>query len=227
MNYAKTTGIFCAGVVMLSAGAAQAVTTATFTADNHYGLYADYGGMIDFIGANETGAAGAPGAYNWSQAETFNFTTPDTVYIAAWSDDRVAQGLIGQINFDGREVLTGDEGWEVYATGISLNDGAPVPDASLIGAQIALADLNDAWELPYVGFDNTSGTPNWGQIAGISDAARWVWRDSGRSGDNPLIGDFDHDEFLIFRMRSEVPTPGAASVIAMGGLAAYRRRRAA
>ena len=118
MNYAKTTGIFCAGAVMLAAGSAQAVTTATFTADNHYGLYAEYGGVIDFVGANESGAAGSSGGYNWSQAETFTFATPDTVYIAAWSDDVVAQGLIGQFVFDGREVLTGDEGWEVFATGI-------------------------------------------------------------------------------------------------------------
>jgi len=227
MNDAKTTGIVCAGAVMLIAGSAHAVTTATFTADNHYGLYADYGGSIQFVGGNEAGAAGAPGTYNWSQAESFNFTTPDTVYIAAWSDDRVAQGLIGQFDFDGRQVLTGDEGWEVFATGISLDDGAAAPDATLIATQIALADVTDAWELPFVGPNNLSSTAPWGKIDGIVEDANWTWRDSGRGDGNPLIGDHDHDEFLIFRMRAEVPAPGAVSVLALSGIAAARRRRAA
>lgn len=227
MNYAKTTGIVCAGAVMLASGAAQAATTATFTADNHYGLYAEYGGLISFVGANEAGGGGAPGAYNWSQAETFNFATPDTVYIAAWSDDRVAQGLIGQFDFDGREVLTGDEGWEVFATGIDLDSGASAPDAALIATQVALADALDLWATPYVGFNNLDSTDPWGKIDGISEDANWVWHGSGRGGPNPLLGNVNHDEFLIFRMSSEVPTPGAASVIALGGIAAYRRRRAA
>ena len=85
---------------MILAGTAQAETTATFTADNHYAIYGEYDGTLELIGSNESGASGSPGAYNWSLAETFTFDTPDTVYIAAWSDDRVAQGLLGQLTVD-------------------------------------------------------------------------------------------------------------------------------
>jgi MYXO-CTERM domain-containing protein len=226
MNKRINTGIFCVAGMLMLAGSAHAATTATFTADNHYALYADYGGSLSLVGANESGTGGAPGSYNWSMAESFTFITPDTMYIAAWSDDKVAQGLVGQFNFDGVDVFTGDAGWEVFATGISLNDGAPAPDAALIAAQVALADLNGLWELPYVGFDNVSATDPWGKIAGVSEDANWVWRSSGRGGPNPLLGDYDHDEFLIFRT-TPVPTTGAASVLALGGIATIRRRRKA
>ena len=89
--------------------------------------------------------------------------------------------------------------------------------------QIAYADDNDLWELPYVGFDNVASTDPWGKIAGVSEEANWVWRNSGRGGANPLIGDYDHDEFLIFR--TSVPTPGALGVLALGGVSCVRRRR--
>lgn len=218
-----TNGIFCAAGVMLLAGSAQADTTATFTADNHYAIYAGNGGALELIGANESGSSGSPGAYNWSLAETFTFDTPDTIYIAAWSDDRVAQGLVGQFNVNGVDFLTGDEGWEVFATGINLDNDAPAPAVTTIAAQIAFANTIDGWELPYVGFNNVESSDPWGKIAGVSEEANWIWRNSGRAGENPLIGDVNHDEFLIFR--KAIPTPGAASVLALGGVATIRRRR--
>ncbi len=223
MFKAYTTGIVCAAGMTLIAGSASAATTATFTADNHYALYGQYDGSVSFIGANEAGSSGSSGAYNWSQPETFNFITPDTIYIAAWSDDRVAQGLVGQLNIDGVDVFTGDAGWEVFATGIDLDTNAPAPDAATIAAQVMFADINDAWELPYVGESNTGATRPWGKISGVSEEANWVWRGSGRGGPDPLKGDVNHDEFLIFR--TQVPTPGAVSVIILGGIASFRRRR--
>jgi len=207
----------------LIAGAAQVATTATFTADNHYSIYAENGGAIDLIGANEPGYFGSPGAYNWSLPETFIFDTPDSIYIAAWSDGLVAQGLVGQFNFDGVDVFTGDDGWEVYATGLELGLNAPAPDAPTIAAQIALADTNNAWEIPFVGFDNVAATRPWGKIAGVSEEANWVWKASGDPRDNPLIGGSNSGEFLIFR--TSVPTPGAVSVLVLGGVASIRRRR--
>ena len=226
MTKAYTIGMFCAAGTLALAGSAQGVVTATFTADNHYGLYGDYGGALTFIGANETGAYGSPGRYNWSLPETFTFDTPDTVYIAAWSDGRVAQGLIGQLNIDGVNVYTGDAGWEVFATGIELGAGASAPDVADMAAQIAIADSTGAWEIPFVGFDNVNTTRPWGKIAGISEEANWVWRDSGDLRNNPLIGGSNSGEYLIFRTTA-IPTPGAVSVLALGGLASIRRRRTA
>lgn len=222
MINSKTTGMFCAAAAMLIAGSAQAVTTATFTADNHYALYADYGGSVTLVGANESGTAGSPGTYNWSQAETFTFVTADTLYIAAWSDDATAQGLIGQFNIDGVDVFTGDAGWEVFATGIDLDDNDPAPDAALIAAQVAFADANGLWELPFVGPENSASVPNWGAISGVSSEANWVWRDSGRTESSPLQGGVNHDEFLIFR--TTVPTPGAFGLLSLGVATASRRR---
>jgi len=221
-NY--TTMICAIGAAALALPA-YGVTTSTFTADNHYSIYGDYAGSISFIGANESGAAGSPGQYNWSMAETFTFATPDTFYIAAWSDDNVAQGLLGQFDVGGTMLLTGGAGWEVFATGINLNDGDPAPDASTIASQVALADANELWEAPYVGFENSPAAMNWGQVAGVSEDARWVWRDSGRGGPDPLLQGYNHDEFLIFR--TAVPAPGGVALIALASIAAVRRRRIA
>lgn len=199
------------------------VIHATITADNHYAVYGTVGGSFVKIGGNETGAAGAPGRYNWSMAESYTFDTSGPLYIAAWSDNAVAQGLLAQIDAGGLGMIySGDSRWEVFATGIDLNTGAPHPLATDVASQIALADSNNWWGDPYVGENNGVGTLPWSKIAGISEDARWMWNST--DGGDALRGGKNHDEYLIFRLAA-IPAPASGIVLAGAGLALARRRR--
>lgn len=214
-----------AGFAVLATGAQASVITATFTADNHYTIYNTLaGGSIGYVGGNETGAAGSQGAYNWSYAETFTFETSGVVYIAAWSDKSVAQGLVGQLTNSLETIYSGDARWQVFATGISRNTGDAHPLASEIAAQVALADSGNLWSTPFVGGQNLASTTPWRKIAAIDTEARWMWNQVAGVG-NPLLGGANHDEYLIFRIDAAIPAPGAAAVLASVGLVGLRRRR--
>ncbi len=211
------------GMLGLAAGAQGAIITGAITADNHYALYSNAGGSVSLIGGNELGASGSTGGYNWSHAETFTFNAGDTIYIAAWSDKAVAQGLLGEFNLGGGQWLrTGDAAWQVVSTGIALGNGSPWPAASEIAAQVAAADAANSWLNPFVWSNNSPGTSPWGMVSEISTDAHWVWANPDNRA-NPLIGGFDADEYLIFRI--PVPAPGGAAAVLVFGLGFVTRRR--
>lgn len=217
--------LLAAIALVAAAGSASAeiTVTGTLTADNHYAMFTNLGGQVGFVGGNELGAAGNPGAYNWSQAESWSFTAGTCVYIAAWSDKSVAQGLVGEFHFsDGGLLRTGYNQWDVIGTGIDMNDDSPYPAASLIQQQVANANKNYLWQLPYVGDRNIDSTAPWGKIAGISEDSRWMWNHH-EGVSNPLVGGGNADEMLIFRFF--VPTPGTGVCAALGGLVLFRRKR--
>lgn len=196
--------------------------TATITADNHYALFTGRDNEMIRIGHNEAGAGGDPGPFNWSVAETFRFVPGQNIYIAAWSDDNVAQGLLAQITMGSATFHTGDARWQVFRTNLDRDDNAPIPGSSFVEAQVAIANANNAWEAPHVGGNN--GIQPWGTIAGIATNIPWTWATVAGDTD-PLVGGVDAGEVLIFRM-TNVPTPGAAALLGLGGLAACRRKRA-
>ena len=213
MQKQRTAPLIAAGAITGIASLASAEFTGTITADNHYALYTEIDGTIGLIGGNETGAGGAPGTYNWSKAETWSFEAPDRIFIAAWSDDQVAQGLLADFDLDGMPLLSGDPVWDVYATGVDLDTGSPWPLAADIASHVATADLGELWEDPFSGPANLPGTGPWGAIDDISAEARWMWRDS--PGDsNPLQGGQNHGEYLIFS--AIIPAPGAVALLLLG-----------
>ncbi len=212
-----------AAAIMAACGtAANAdLVTGTITADNHYALYSSTGAAFSYHGGNELGASGSPGSYNWSMAESYSFEAGDFIYIAAWSDDAVAQGVLAQIHTTSLgTILSGDPRWQVYRTDINLGDGDAHPLSVDIAGHVAFADANTLWQNPFVGGGN--GTAPWGTIAGISSDARWMWHDIAGDSD-PLNGGSGAGEMLIFR--TAVPAPGALAVLGLGGLVALRRRR--
>lgn len=211
-----------AAAALLLSSAAHAVTvSAVITADNHYAVFSTGNTGVVYHGGNELGAGGAPGTYNWSSPEAFNFVADGRLYIAAWSDDSVAQGLLAQILLDGNSTLhSGDAKWEVYCTGANRGDSAAHPTTTEMDAHILTADTGNLWETPFIGGAN--GTGAWGTIAGITNDARWMW--CNVPGDaNPLDGGSGFGEMLIFRV--DVPSPGSAALIGLGGLTLVRRRR--
>ncbi len=205
----------CAGI-----SSAGPVTT-TFTADNHYAIFSRAGSVFTFEGGNELGPSGSPGAYNWSKAETYSFDAAGYLYIAAWSDKSVAQGLIGHLVTASETILSGDARWQVYSTGVDRGDWSPYPTIGEMGAYVVAADTGSLWETPHVGGAN--GIAPWSTIAEVSDDARWMWRATGES--DPLQGGSNHGEMLIFRIPTDVPSPGPLVLAALGGLLASKRRR--
>ncbi len=216
------------GVVLVGGTAANLQATVmdfTITADNHYAIYnavpgVDAASMLQFIGMNETGPYGDPGDYNWSVAEHWQFNnTTGEVFIAAWSDDSVAQALLAEVYADAVSLHSGSAAWSVYPTGLDLDDFDVRPTEAQMAGFIGTANTGGLWETPYSG--GTNGVGPWFMIADIADEARWTWWN--RPGDpDPLDGGTGDGEFLVFRLT--VPTPGTM-LLAGAGLAMVGRRR--
>ena len=182
-------------------GAVAATVTATLTADNFYALYlgdAD-GKNLRFIGRNELGPAGNPGSYNWSRAETWTLTpqTNDVLYIAAWSDNIVAQGLIGQFATGSGQFLTNlTDGWTVALNNVDLGNNSPAPTVSALGSFLAGANWNS------VQHSVAHGAAPWGRINGISNDARWIWGTPNLNRSGSGAG-----EYQVFRRSLNGVTP--------------------
>ncbi len=193
---------------------------ATITADNHYALYYgnQTGSSITYVGRNEIGPDGSSGGYNWSQAETnrFEMAAGDYIYVAAWSDGQVAQGLLGQFVLSGLNttILTNTSDWEVFATGIEKDDYSAAPTIADLGSQISTASWNT------ISDHSNHGSAPWGIISDISSQADWIWGGS-------LIGGSNYGEYLIFRTQvAQTPVPGAVLLGSMGiGFAGWLLRR--
>lgn len=204
-----------------TAGSASAVpVTATLTADNHYALYygnADGSGMT-FVGMNEIGAGGDPGEFNWSLPETFTFETDaDYIYIVAWSDDVVAQGLIGQFNIASGLFVTGTNGWEVAIADEDLDDGSPAPATGVLSSFVFGATWGNVTNsLP-------NGAAPWGTVPGVATSAAWIW------GGELIGGGLGGREYQVFRFRpagEEIPEPASVALLLTGLLAlAVQKRR--
>ena len=212
-------------LILLLIGGSPAVArslTATFTADNAYELWS---GTASAVLARLGGAENCL-ASEWRGAETFGAVLPDAathLYLVAYSDDSGGQGVLGSLDIDGRGLLTGDAGWEVFATGVDRDlacatpPGAGPPSALEIDSRIAIANANagspattsGGWVDLQGGGSGTlavgganqlpAGPPLNEVITGIDPLARWMWY-APPGVANPFSGGGTHREFLIFRM---------------------------
>jgi MYXO-CTERM domain-containing protein len=217
--------------IALSAGVATAqadVVDTYITADNHYALYSsDGGGVWGYHGRNELGPGGAPGTYNWSEAEHFTYNSVGGyLYIAAWSDNSSAQGLLADLQINGIDYSSGNAAWQVYRTNVDRGDGDAEPTLAEMAQYVLDANTSafgNTWETPAVGGINGSQAP-WAMVPGInSQTARWMWVNNPNQPD-PFSPGTGYGEMLVFRI--SVPTPGAAAFLGLGMLGATRRRRA-
>lgn len=160
-------------------------------------------------------------------AETYVVPGADTVagdflYVIAWSDNRVTQGLLGTFIADGATtgISTGDAGWEVCATGMDFDPPSGGPDRATIDAEISACDggggISAGWidsagrgtMALVVGEANDEGTG--GDFPGVcTDAtrgdsvpqtARWMWFDRDTADAGSPFRAPDSGEFLIFRL---------------------------
>jgi MYXO-CTERM domain-containing protein len=205
----------------------------TMTVDNQYDLY---------FGTPTATSAYVGGDTDWFTAETYVVTgraSTDYLYVTTSSDRFVAQGFLGEfVNLTtGNTVLTGDAQFQVFRAGdhlqalFGMTPGTwPAdlqPTVAQTDAAIAYATANNLWTAAATGGQvNAPGVSPWFPFASISSAAQWVWSPT-TNGSNPLRPGADHGEFLVFRIAgAAIPTPGAAALLGLAGLAATRRRRA-
>lgn len=210
----------------------------TFTADNAYsfgygsvsGLSSLYGGIENCTAGQIFNCAGGPETYLGVPAPNGTF-----LYIVAYSDGSVTQGVLGQFVSGANSVYTGNGGWEVYATGHNIDPdcyaGNNTPDLATINAEIATANANAGGANSSVGWvnglggsgtvgalavgeDNSSAAGHYPVVCNIDAFSRWMWytpdpltiTDPFQVGPPPNLPN-DSNEFLIFRLPVEIVTP--------------------
>lgn len=224
------------GVVVpfvFAAGAVGDDWTINITVDNQYSIY--FGNNLTtntFVGSDT----------NWTTTDTWNavgMNPTDYAYVATASDRAVAQGFLADFNntTQNYQFRTGGLVWEVFAAGphlMAMYGMAGSWPANLLPTQaeldtaITYAETNNLWVTPaeFANWDNriVGNITTWGHRPGINAISEWIWHAPPGFGGNPFSPGANHDEFLVFRVQG-IPTPGAAAVLALGGLLGLRRRR--
>ena len=147
------------------------------TADNAYSFgYGTVGGITTFIQGTRAQTAGqifncgeGPERYTVPAADA-----PDSayLYIVTWDDLSVTQGVLAQFSRDSGTVLTGDDRFEVCATGVDFSDG---PSAQTGPGQIAINDeiarcnaASGAAATTSHGWVNTNGAATTGAVGRLA-----------------------------------------------------------
>lgn len=107
------------------------------------------------------------------------------LYVVAWSDQGTTQGALGQFKRGtGDTLYTGDDAWEVCATGVEHNPASssdPGPSKADVEAKIALCTAGDP-SVPSRGWVDKSGAVTPGAVGNVAvgeDNARGRTTDTG------------------------------------------------
>lgn len=174
----------------------------TITSDNAYVFgFGDVDKIIDYRDQDAVCNLQAGQIYNSYGPETYNISAnmDSYIYIAAWSDEHVYQGLIAQFTGGGTTIVTSPNlpnpnvYWEVYATGDNLYCGNsatiptdPPPTLISINNQIGTATDNNLWvktnfeagkdgALVFGPQNQVSPPFPVGTIDSINLSAQWMW----------------------------------------------------
>jgi hypothetical protein len=119
--------------------------TVVITADNAYSFgYGDAASITNFTQGTRALSAGQ--IFNCGEGpETYVIPEADApptayLYMVTWDDLSVTQGVLAQFTREASQLLTGDAGFEVCATGIDFSSGPNAltgPDLTMINTEIA------------------------------------------------------------------------------------------
>jgi hypothetical protein len=167
--------------------------TGTLTADNHYRIYVGNSNGTDLlsIGRNEYGAGGNPGTFNWSKAETWDFTVDDNdyIYIVVWDDSSTDESWIGEFTANGETLLSKSSKWEYIITQSNNKPGDNGDvDSSAVADEISQATRNSLWSSSVR--RGANGMSPWGTISDISSSADFL-----------KVADRSSGKYTIFRTK--------------------------
>jgi hypothetical protein len=206
------------------------------TADNAYSFgYGDEDGIETFI--QGTRAVTASQIFNCPIGEgPEHYVVPAAsapegayLYVVSWDDLAVTQGVLGQFKRGSDPLYTGDDAWEVCATGVNLSQSTVGPTQEEVNVQItACNDGSGADETTSSGWVDTAGAVTAGAIGtlaigeandqpagtfplvcgtadgGIDADAHWMWFDPGIDADPFLsTGANTFRAYLIFRLAAD------------------------
>lgn len=216
-------------------GAGAQTITATITADNAYRLAYGTGSSITnfFANVENTTAAQILSCSGPEIYPNIPYVANGYLYIAAYSDKGVSQGVLAQFVSGSKTSYTGSTAWQVYATGMNFDLGSGGPSVATINAQIAIANAgtgvgnsSHGWVglnggptgAGYVGKlaigeDNSSSSGTFPQVCptAIGTPTKWMWYNAAGVA-NPFTG-FVPGEFLIFRLPfSELINPRRVTI---------------
>lgn len=189
--------------------------------------------------ACDTGSCDAFGTCNEDRMGPETYTVPgstadsgDYLYIVTWSDENTTQGLIAQFRAsDGSNVVyTGDDEWEVCATGEDFDLPGPEPDTAKVNEWIGKCNQGMGFSQGWISdsLDNNPNAMGRGLVVlppadddtigrfdelcrrpgddvgdAIDPAAAWMWFDDD-VGEPPNAftntSDDPRGDFLIFRL---------------------------
>lgn len=247
-----TTSQGSAGTVNIPIGGAMGVGGSTepnpmltsdvnviITADNAYGFgYGTASQLLNYEGGVENREADdifacpigvGPEEYVVPAA---NANAGGYLYIVAYADKRVTQGVIAKFFRDGAQpVFTGNGNWEGCATGVDFDVGGGGPSLEQINEQIELCNAGDGDPATTsAGWVGTTNTPNGYVVFGednsterdnpsagnefkiaceIDPEAHWMWFEweSDRASGSPFLWPGGNQnttkDFLIFRLGAE------------------------
>jgi len=157
------------------------------TADNAYAFgYGTEDEMLNYFGG--VTATLASQIFNCGDGPESYLVPADDVaeylYIVAYGDNATTQGVIGQFRrvsdqpdgTDGDVLYTGDEDFEVCATGVDYGSGDPPPTQEVINEQIALCNAGMT--------DPTTTSGGWVDVMGTDIGALAV----GETNETPYAG---------------------------------------
>ncbi|HEX8154560.1 MAG TPA: hypothetical protein VF698_15605, partial [Thermoanaerobaculia bacterium] len=185
-------------VLLVVAIPAAGQVTVKMTADNYFAFYSGTptaATTMHFAGAWPGISAPAP------------FAAAPMLYVAAWDDGKVYQGLLGSVAFGTGFVTTGSPLWQVCKANQSLPAGTGgAPNLTAMSAAIVACNSSNSWHAPSVGPNNGNSPAAglWGVVGAIDPTAGWIWDTDGTpacAGTNGFLkGPCNPGEYLIFRI---------------------------
>lgn len=185
-------------ILFLAAIPAAAQVSVKMTADNYFAVYT---GTPTAATVMQAGGA-------WPAVLQHGpFAAAQVLYVAAWDDGSVYQGLLGSVTNGTGFVTTGSPLWQVCKANQTLPAGiGGAPNLTALSAAIVTCNSTNGWHAPSVGPNNGNAAAAgfWGNVPAIDATAAWVWDTASTStcaGANGFLrGPCNPGEYLIFRI---------------------------